>query len=208
MPSRISPTTKLAYLLLLTNSTRGFLHCSSKLSRHSSSHVFNGMSNWDSENGVWSGDMATSDDEIPSPLYLFGYGSLLWRPGYLLSDYPSYSCTCSGWKRLFAQRSSDHRGSPEFPGLVATLVQATFLDSVTRETGREITESLNESLEGGLNGIINCSRGGKRMNTMKCAGLVWLIPDDRIEATIAELDFRERGGYHRYMHLCMNSANA
>ena len=208
MLSRILLTTKLAYILLLTSTTRGLLHRISRLSQHSGSTALSGMTHWDSENGVWSGDMATSDDEIPSPLYLFGYGSLLWRPGDLLCDFPSYSCTCSGWKRLFAQRSSDHRGSPEFPGLVATLVQATYLDSATQEVERKTSEASHKSLEGGENGISNFVGDRKRISVMKCAGLVWLIPDDRIKATIAELDFRERGGYHRYMHLNMNPANA
>ena len=30
-----------------------------------------------------------------------------------------------------------------------------------------------------------------------CSGLVWHIPTDRVKETIAELDYRERGGYHR-----------
>jgi cation transport protein ChaC len=138
------------------------------------SNIRQKMSEWDSENGVWIGDKAIfSEQKIPSPLYLFGYGSLLWRPGDL-SEYESYSCLCDGWQRLFAQRSSDHRGSVEFPGFVCTLVEESFL---ARNS----------------NSITSFQSKGK----IECSGLVWKIPDDKVEATIKELDYRERGGYHR-----------
>lgn len=134
------------------------------------------MSQWDSLKGVWIGDKAISDEILPSPLYLFGYGSLLWRPGDLLNDFKSYSCLCNGWQRIFAQRSSDHRGSTEFPGFVCTLVEASFLDS--HISSNSYTDLNNKS-------------------EIECFGLVWMIPEDRVEATIKELDYRERGGYHR-----------
>ena len=147
------------------------------------------MSNWDAENGVWLGDRATSDDQLPSPLYLFGYGSLLWRPGDLLGNFTSSSCSCSGWQRLFAQRSSDHRGSPEFPGFVATLVEAAYLKEKLSRTNEEFKREIVEE-----DNIIDDSE-------ISCSGLVWLIPEDRIKGTIAELDYRERGGYHRYIEI-------
>ena len=89
---------------------------------------------WDEEKGVWKGDSAPSLDHslstLPDPLYLFGYGSLVWRPGDLLQQFPSFKCRCFGYKRLFAQRSTDHRGIPAFPGLVATLVHENHLIKV------------------------------------------------------------------------------
>jgi hypothetical protein len=165
------------YLFLITFSV-ALHHIPSRFSLHSfhqeTSNILQKMSEWDSENGVWLGDKATSDEKLPSPLYLFGYGSLLWRPGDLLSDYESYSCLCDGWQRLFAQRSSDHRGSVEFPGFVCTLVEESFL-------------------AGSSDSFTNLQSMGK----IECSGLVWKIPEDKVEATIKELDFRERGGYHR-----------
>lgn len=46
-----------------------------------------------------------NDNEIKETtfFYVFGYGSLIWRPGDLLNEYPSFRCHSIGWNRLFAQ---------------------------------------------------------------------------------------------------------
>lgn len=52
-------------------------------------------------------------------MWVFGYGSLLWNPGFAVAE--SALARLSGWHRSFCMRSIHHRGTPESPGLVLAL---------------------------------------------------------------------------------------
>ena len=52
-------------------------------------------------------------------LWVFGYGSLLWNPGFDVAE--KVIATLPGYARSFCMRSIHHRGTEENPGLVLAL---------------------------------------------------------------------------------------
>lgn len=53
-------------------------------------------------------------------MWVFGYGSLIWRPAMQYQQ--AVSASALHWDRRFWQGSHDHRGTIESPGRVLTLV--------------------------------------------------------------------------------------
>ncbi|MBC6436649.1 MAG: gamma-glutamylcyclotransferase [Rhodobacteraceae bacterium] len=52
-------------------------------------------------------------------LWVFGYGSLLWDPGFEVAE--RRSARLDGWRRSFCMTSVHYRGSADHPGLVLAL---------------------------------------------------------------------------------------
>jgi cation transport protein ChaC len=57
--------------------------------------------------------------DAQAPLWVFGYGSLLWNPGFAVAE--SCHARLEGYSRSFCMRSIHHRGTVEEPGLVLAL---------------------------------------------------------------------------------------
>ncbi len=53
------------------------------------------------------------------PLWVFGYGSLLWDPGFAVAE--KLIARLDGYHRSFCMRSIHHRGTQDEPGLVLAL---------------------------------------------------------------------------------------
>lgn len=76
-------------------------------------------------------------------VWLFGYGSLIYK-----ADFPYIQrrpAKIHGWLRRFWQGSHDHRGTPEAPGRVATLIEAP--DAVCAGMAYEVTPDVFAHLD-------------------------------------------------------------
>ena len=82
---------------------------------------------------------------MPEALWIFGYGSLIWDPGFT----PAEACPArlDGWHRSFCMHSIHFRGTPEAPGLVlaldaaeGALCRGLALRVATADTARVLAE--------------------------------------------------------------------
>ncbi len=106
-------------------------------------------------------------------LWIFGYGSLVWRPAF--PHLRACPASIRGYARRFWQGSTDHRGLPGRPGRVVTLVPDD-------HPGLFEESSL---------------QAGDRETPGRCWGTAYEIHSDDPDEVLAGLDHRERGGYER-----------
>ena len=65
--------------------------------------------------------MSTPDDGMETrPRWVFGYGSLMWNPGFATPE--TRPARLHGWHRAFCIYSEHYRGTPQKPGLMLGLL--------------------------------------------------------------------------------------
>jgi glutathione-specific gamma-glutamylcyclotransferase len=71
---------------------------------------------------------SVSASASPPDLWIFGYGSLMWRPGFAFVE--QHAGRINGYHRCFCIYSTHHRGSPKRPGLVLGLDRGRSCDGM------------------------------------------------------------------------------
>ena len=128
-------------------------------------------SKWDFSKGIWKDYLSIHESrQFSKPLYIFGYGSLLWNVAPELKSCKVHKVFVKGYRRRFWQLSTDHRGTIEFPGLVCSLISDEEYEELTGFYCKE------RSI---------------------CYGLAFQVDEGKEEEVIHALDYREKGGYRR-----------
>jgi cation transport protein ChaC len=63
---------------------------------------------------------AARDDTEAKPRWVFGYGSLMWNPGFATAE--TRAARLQGWHRALCIYSEHYRGTPKEPGLILGLL--------------------------------------------------------------------------------------
>eukprot|EP00934_Nitzschia_sp_Nitz4_P006224 Nitzschia sp. Nitz4//scaffold171_size48012//22476//24443//NITZ4_007123-RA/size48012-snap-gene-0.26-mRNA-1//-1//CDS//3329538695//6214//frame0 len=141
---------------------------------------------WDPVQQIYVGGVVPENAKVQSlikesegSLRLFGYGSLCWHPGAGVLSKPGVQSTLGrarGYRRCWAQKSTDHRGRPPFPGIVCTLLEDNEVWQIKSQSSPSFPKPKAPTLT---------------------EGMIFTIPPDLVEECLEELDFREKGGYAR-----------
>ncbi|XP_060771761.1 glutathione-specific gamma-glutamylcyclotransferase 1 isoform X2 [Neoarius graeffei] len=111
-----------------------------------------------------------------SSLWIFGYGSLVWKPGFRYNR--SHVGFIRGFKRRFWQGDPVYRGSDEMPGRVVTLLEEN--DACTWGMAFEVIGSQIQETFDYLN-VRESVRGGYR------TAMVEFIPHDTNQPSVQAL---------------------
>lgn len=115
-------------------------------------------------------------------IWLFGYGSLIYKVDFsYLEKSPAF---ITGWQRRFWQGSHDHRGTPENPGRVVTLIESanSQCDGMAFRVSEDVFEHLDHREK---NGYLRHEVTIHLENSQNKTGLIY-IADEHNDAFLGE----------------------
>lgn len=123
-----------------------------------------------------------------SGIWIIGYGSLIFKPPPLYAF--RVTGTLNGYIRRFWQSSSDHRGTPQSPGRVATLVSLNdVVENVPFHKHILSFELANKDVVLGL----------LKEEDLTVWGVAYYIEPKNVDAVKEYLDVREQDGYSTHL---------
>jgi cation transport protein ChaC len=120
-----------------------------------------------------------ASDEI----WVFGYGSLIYKVDFpYLEKTPA---TIIGWQRRFWQGSHDHRGTPQRPGRVVTLISSELdeCSGMAYKVNHDVFDHLDHREKNGylryeVDVYFNAAPDDREKFSDCKKGLVYIAPDD------------------------------
>ncbi|OEY65891.1 gamma-glutamylcyclotransferase [Marinobacter sp. X15-166B] len=110
-----------------------------------------------------------------SSVWLFGYGSLIYKVDFPFLE--QRAASIEGWARRFWQGSHDHRGTPQAPGRVVTLVEqpGARCRGMAYRVAPEVFTHLDEREK---NGYLRFTTAMQFDDGTRCDGLVYIATAD------------------------------
>ena len=117
-------------------------------------------------------------DEREHDLWVFGYGSLMWRPGFAYEE--AQHARLTGYKRCFCIYSVHHRGTTERPGMVLGLDRGGTCEGIAYRVGggtRGGDDPLSARARAGEGGLSRDTRAGgadRGAHIARCLALAYV----------------------------------